>query len=86
MSARRFASLAVALLAGCAIPLRNGDNAPALARKVVTQKLLPDTLVAADGTRCVTTAGKFRKTALQSPAWCIWLVPSRFGTAAAARQ
>ncbi len=82
MSVRRLASLAAVVLAGCAIPLRNGDNAPTLARKVVTQKLLPDTLVASDGTRCTTTAGKFRKTTLRSDAWCIWLVSARPGTSA----
>ncbi len=78
--------LAALLITGCAIPLRNGDNAPTLARKVVTQKLMPDTLVASDGTRCTPTAGKFRQAELRSAAWCIWLVPPPAGSAAALRR
>ncbi len=86
MPVRILATVAAALLAGCAIPLRNGENAPTLARKVVTQKLLPDTLIASDGTRCTPTSGKFRKTTLRSDAWCIWLVPPRSGPSAAPQR
>lgn len=77
--------LMVVMLAGCALPLRNGPNAPELGRKQVTQKIMPDTLVAWDGTRCQTTKGKFAKTDLRSDAWCIWQVTPHPGTAAAVR-
>lgn len=71
------AILLLVTLSGCAIPLRNGEDAPALGRKTVTRKIMPDTLVAFDDTRCATTQGKFTKTQLKTEAWCIWLVPSR---------
>ena len=86
MTCRTLAALAAITLAGCAIPLRNGDDAPTLTRKTVTQKLMPDTLVAFDGTRCTTTSGRFRDTSIRSNAWCLWLVPPRAGTAAALRR
>ncbi len=82
---RYVGGLSILVMAGCAIPLRNGDDAPALGRKQVTQKIMPDTLVAWDGTRCQTTAGKFRKTDLRTDAWCIWQVPPRHGSSAALR-
>jgi hypothetical protein len=86
MRVRTIATVAAELLAGCAIPLRNGENAPTLTRKVVAQKLLPDTLVRSDGTRCTPTAGKFRKTTLRSDAWCLWLVPPRSGPSVAPQR
>ena len=84
-SRRALVPLVLVLASGCAIPLRNGENAPTLARKTVTQKLLPDTLVASDGTRCTPTSGKFAATSIRADAWCIWLTPPRLGTAASPR-
>lgn len=85
MAPKALALLALAVLGGCAIPLRGGENPPALGRKTVTQKIMPDTLVAFDGTRCTPTSGKFRKTTLRTDAWCIWIVPPRAGTPYAPR-
>ena len=69
--------LVCGLLAGCAIPLRSGVGAPTLDRKTVTQKVMPDTLVAFDGTRCTPSKGKFARTQLKTNAWCIWQIPTR---------
>ena len=71
------------LLTGCAIPLRNGLDAPALARKSVVRKVAPDTLVALDGTRCTPTSRKFQATDVQKTVWCIWLVPTKPGSTSA---
>jgi len=80
MLLRSFAVLAAVTVAGCVVPPRSGEDAPTLARKVVTQKLFPDTLGASDGTRCATTSGKLRDATIRSDAWCIGLVPPRAGT------
>ena len=79
MANKVLALMVAVTLGGCAIPLRGGDNPPTLERKIVTQKVMPDTLVAFDGTRCTPTRGKFHKTTLNQNAWCIWLVPRRPG-------
>ena len=71
------------LLTACAIPLRNGLDAPALARKSVVRKVAPDTLVALDGTRCTPTSRKLQATDVQAAVWCIWLVPTKPGSTSA---
>lgn len=44
MSVRSFAATMLACVTGCVIPLRTGEDALTLAPKVVTQKVMPDTI------------------------------------------
>jgi hypothetical protein len=66
------------LLSGCVsipLPMRGlgGANpAPALERKLVVGKEAPADLIAEDGTRCLTTKSRFKRTLIGSEAWCVW--------------
>lgn len=65
------------LLSGCALllpvrGLRGADPAPTLARKLVVAKQPPADLIAEDGTRCLTTEGRFKRARVGTEAWCVW--------------
>jgi hypothetical protein len=70
--------LAALLASGCgSIPLptrglHGVDPAPSLGRKLVTGKEPPVTLIAEDGTRCLTSRDRFERTRIGSEVWCVW--------------
>ena len=71
----RIALLAVSLLAlsGCATSEALPPEGPVgPGTKIVTSKVEPSTLVAADGTLCNVTPLKFRDTAIGDGVWCDW--------------
>jgi hypothetical protein len=72
------AVLAALLASGCgSIPLptrglHGTDPAPSLARKLVVGKEPPVTLIAEDGTRCITSRDRFERTRIGTEVWCVW--------------
>jgi hypothetical protein len=69
----------VAFLSACAsVPLpiprlrEDAEPAPELARKLVIAKEPPTELIAEDGTRCLTTESRFKRTRVGFEAWCVW--------------
>jgi hypothetical protein len=57
------------------LPIRglNGSgHRPALDRKLVVGKDPPVTLIAEDGTRCITSRDRFEQTRIGSEVWCVW--------------
>jgi hypothetical protein len=71
----RVAPVLLLALAGCtSIPLPHppGEPAPLLSRKQVAAKRDPQVLVALDGTRCVTTQGRFERAQPGDRVWCVW--------------
>ncbi len=74
MRASSLAAVAV-LLSGC-LPShlwqRERHRDPAMDRKVVVSKEKPISLIAADGSRCLVTEGKYSGTALGDHVWCMW--------------
>lgn len=69
------AGIAVLLCAGCAtLPGQRGvgGKTVGLTEKPVSAKEAPNSLLAADGTRCLVSEQKFRDTAEGSKVWCFW--------------
>lgn len=70
--------LAALFACGCgSIPLptrglHGVDPAPSLGRKLVTGKEPPVSLIGEDGTRCITSRGRFERTRIGSKVWCLW--------------
>jgi len=80
----RFAPVLLLALAGCLslpLPHARGQGAASVSRKVVSGKHAPRELVARDGTSCITTEARFRRTQPGDPVWCMWHV---VGTSTAA--
>jgi hypothetical protein len=67
--------LAVAACGAIPLPIRGlhgGDQPPSLDRKLVVGKDAPVTLVAEDGTLCITSRDRFEQTRIGSEVWCVW--------------
>lgn len=74
----------IVLLCGC-LPsrLRPGERQRDrdVTQKVVVSKEKPTSLIAADGSRCLVTSGKYSKTDLGDRVWCLWNVANGQRTA-----
>lgn len=67
--------LSVAACGAIPLPIRGlhgGDHPPSLDRKLVVGKDAPVTLIAEDGTRCVTSPDRFERTRIGAEVWCVW--------------
>ncbi|CAN5180235.1 hypothetical protein BH24GEM2_BH24GEM2_07710 [soil metagenome] len=86
----RLATLALLVsVAACAsIPLPDvaGRETPALERKTVVAKQEPQELIAADGTRCTSGAGKFERVRPGDRVWCVWQRSDRAASSAVLGQ
>jgi hypothetical protein len=49
-----------------------GEQSPSLDRKLVVGKDAPVTLIAEDGTRCITSRDRFERTRIGAEVWCVW--------------
>lgn len=68
-------AVAALLCVGCAtLPGQRGQRGKTvgLTDKPVSAKEAPNSLIAADGTRCLVSAQKFRDTAEGTKVWCFW--------------
>lgn len=66
-------AVALVILSGCALSEEVPPEGPlGPGAKIVTSKVEPSTLVAADGTICNVTPLKFKDTAIGDEAWCDW--------------
>lgn len=77
MATRNLAVLGTTLLlcAGCiTLPgqRRGGGQTVGLTDKPVSAKEAPNSLLAADGTRCLVSEQKFREAAEGRKVWCFW--------------
>jgi hypothetical protein len=61
------------LFSGFPLPGPKGQASRQIERKLVSDKVPPQELVAYDGTRCVVTEDRFRRTAVGQRIWCVWL-------------